>query len=63
MVQAIDEWRATGQLPQARRNDLRNMVHGAVAARLMLDDGLGGLVEDGQEGFEILRIHGIRVLR
>lgn len=42
MVQAIDEWRATGQLPQARRNDLRNIVHGAITARLMLEDGFGG---------------------
>lgn len=42
LVQAIDVWNATGVLLQGSRNQLRNLVHGAVTARLMLDDGLGG---------------------
>lgn len=42
LVQAIDDWRATNQLRQGPRNDLRNFVHAAVIARLTLDDGLGG---------------------
>jgi hypothetical protein len=32
-------------------------------ATMTLDDGFGRFVEDSQEGFEILRIHRIRVLR
>jgi hypothetical protein len=42
LVQAIDQWRATGLLRQGARNDLRQIVHAAVAARLVLEDGLGG---------------------
>lgn len=42
LVQAIDKWRATGQLIQSQRKELRNIVHAAVAARLSFDDGLGG---------------------
>ncbi|MFF2345096.1 protein DpdH [Pseudarthrobacter sp. NPDC058119] len=42
LVRAIDEWRAGKPLLQGRRNDLRNLVHSAVVARLALDDGLGG---------------------
>lgn len=42
LVQAIDGWRASGALRQGDRKDLRNLVHAAVAARLMFDEGLGG---------------------
>lgn len=42
LVQAIDSWRATGLLRQTSRNNLRGIVHAAVRARLMLEDGLGG---------------------
>jgi hypothetical protein len=41
-VQAIDAWRATGLLRQRDRNDLRQIIHTAVTARLALEDGLGG---------------------
>lgn len=41
-VQAIDAWRATGLLRQRERNDLRQIIHTAVTARLALEDGLGG---------------------
>jgi hypothetical protein len=42
LVKAIDQWRATGALRAVPRNDLRNIVHSAVTARLTLDDGCGG---------------------
>lgn len=42
LVQVIDNFRATGRLLQAPRNDLRGFVHSAVIARLVLEDGLGG---------------------
>jgi hypothetical protein len=42
LVQAVDNWRATGHLLQAKRNELRQIVHAAVTARLALEDGLGG---------------------
>lgn len=42
IVQAIDAWRATGLLRQRERNDLRQIIHTAVTARLALEDGLGG---------------------
>ncbi|MGY2129384.1 protein DpdH [Blastococcus sp. SYSU DS0617] len=42
LVQAIDGWRGTGLLRQGPRNQLRQIVHGAVLARLALEDGLGG---------------------
>lgn len=42
LVRAIDQWRATGALRAVPRNDLRNMVHSAVVARLTLEDGCGG---------------------
>ena len=42
LVQMIDQWRATGLLRQNARNDLRNIVHAAVVARLGLEDGYGG---------------------
>lgn len=42
LVRAVDTWRGRGQLLQAERNTLRQLVHGAVLARLTLDDGLGG---------------------
>lgn len=42
LVQAVDEWRATGMLLQKNRNELRQLVHAAVLARLSFDDGLGG---------------------
>ena len=42
LVQAIDNFRATGLLLQTSRNDLRGLVHSAVIARLALEDGLGG---------------------
>lgn len=41
LVQAIDAWRATGSLLQGQRNELRQIVHAAVTARLVLEDGLG----------------------
>jgi hypothetical protein len=42
LVRAIDRWRDTGELEQRPRNDLRNIVHAAVTAHLVLDDGYGG---------------------
>lgn len=42
LVQAIDDWRPTGLLRQGHRNDLRNLIHTAITARLALDDGCGG---------------------
>lgn len=42
LVQNLDDWNATGLMTQTVRNRLRNLVHGAVTARLMFDDGLGG---------------------
>jgi len=42
LVKAVDRWRATGDLEQSDRNNLRNLVHQAVTARLVLDDGYGG---------------------
>lgn len=42
LVQAIDDWRAKGLLQQRDRNELRQIVHAAVSARLVLEDGLGG---------------------
>lgn len=42
LVQAIDHWRGTNEMRQDHKNDLRNLIHSAVVARLMFDDGLGG---------------------
>jgi energy-coupling factor transporter ATP-binding protein EcfA2 len=42
LVQAIDRWRGTGLLRQGPRNELRQILHAAVLARLSLEDGLGG---------------------
>ncbi len=42
LVKAVDKWRETGDLLMGDRNKLRNLVHVAVTARLMLDDGYGG---------------------
>ncbi|MFC7500598.1 protein DpdH, partial [Nocardioides sp. GCM10030258] len=42
LVKAVDKWRATGELLMGDRNKLRNFVHAAVAARLVLEDGYGG---------------------
>lgn len=42
LVKAVDKWRATGQLLMRDRNTLRNFVHAAVSARLVLEDGCGG---------------------
>ncbi len=42
LVKAVDKWRETGSLLMSDRNSLRNLVHQAVTARLVLDDGYGG---------------------
>ncbi len=42
LVKAVDRWRATGDILQRDRNDLRNIVFNAVHARLGFQDGFGG---------------------
>jgi hypothetical protein len=41
LVRTVDSWRATGQLVQSKRNELRQIIHTAIIARLALEDGLG----------------------
>ncbi|MFB8073565.1 protein DpdH [Streptomyces californicus] len=41
LVQAVDRWRASGDLTQGARNDLRNLVHAAITGYLEFSNGFG----------------------
>ncbi|MET9085547.1 protein DpdH [Streptomyces sp. NPDC004237] len=41
LVQAVDRWRASGDLTQGERNDLRNIVHAAIIGYLEFENGFG----------------------
>ncbi len=60
LVQAVDDWRRNDFLAQSSRNDLRNLVHAAVLARLAFDDGLGGnplWINSGKNAGKALGLH------
>lgn len=41
LVQAVDHWRASGDLAQRESNDLRNIVHTAITGYLEFENGFG----------------------